>query len=54
MSLQELKTEVLRLNADELNELAMCFVLAQKRLDPGWLERAARINADMDAGHDVA
>jgi hypothetical protein len=51
MSLAELKAGVRQLNDAEFDELAACVRLARKTRDPHWLERVARINTDMDAGH---
>ena len=51
MSLAELKAEVRQFNDAELDELAACVRLARKTRETHRLERVARINADMDAGH---
>jgi hypothetical protein len=50
MSLAEIKAGVPLLSDAELEELAICVRLARKTRDPGWLERVARCNAEMDAG----
>ena len=50
MSLAEIKRELGRLSAHELDELAACVQYARKHSDPDWLERVAAINDRMDAG----
>ncbi len=50
MSFAELKDEVPRLSDAQLEELAACVRLARIKRDPAWLERAERINAEMDRG----
>ena len=50
MSLSEIKEEIRHLSVPELAELAACVHLVRKQSDPGWVERAASINARMDAG----
>jgi len=50
MSLAEIKAGVPQLSDAELDELAICVRLTRKARDPGWPERVASSNAEMDAG----
>jgi hypothetical protein len=53
MSLAELKAEIGRLNDADFIELAAYIGALRKVRGPEWLARVARINADMDAGHEL-